>query len=247
MSKRIVWGLLFSVGLLSACHSPDEVTVDQVFAFRDCPEGFVCEKFADGSSRVTVEACVDKGIEVRADQQLTLTLSAGTWEGQDASARSISKSIQADPCVRPTFVTSADVTRIRVDAELLGFRRTLDITLQPARIAVVEVTSTPLPVKAGHLSQIELSAKTGSSGVPTRGTSAVVVATVEPSTAQVGVWPKQVSLDTNGNATVQLLTSVDATRVELKAQVLPPGAGAGAAPLKEETVVFPVAPPPAEG
>lgn len=236
---------LLPILLMSSCYEFPVITAEHVFALSACPANFICEKFADGRSRVTVEACVNEEVETRADEKITLTLPFGRWEGEEATVRSITRSIQEDRCTRPSFITSEDYTKVRVDAELVGFSRTLDIELQPASIVGVELSGVPLPLKAGQQSQLHLRADARNQGTPTRGTSLRITASATPDTAQVGVWPEKSFLDGTGTASIQLLTTSDATEVAVHVVVLPPETDLGPAqPLFEQTLRLPVEPPP---
>ncbi len=230
---------------LLACYEAPTITVENVFDLSACPPDFRCEKVADGRSPVTVEVCVKEEVETRADEKVTLALSSGRWEGEEATVRSISRPLQEDRCTRPSFITDSDFTSVRVDAELVGFSRTLHIALQPAPIVDVELSSVSLPLKAGQQNQLQLRVDARNRGTPTRGSSLRLTASAAPATAQGGLWPDTVFLDDTGTASVQLLATGDATEVSLKVTVFPPETDSGAAePLFEKPLTLPVSPPP---
>lgn len=233
------------VGLvaLCACGGPDvsTVEVDAVLELSECPEGSVCEKVADGRSRVTVRACIPESVRTpRADARLNVTLSAGRWEGQDASVRTVSAPIQNARCFTPTFITSTDPARVRVDAEVQGFRKFIELELQPAPLAELELIPSPLRLRAGQEAQLQVRVRAANGGTPTQGTVvAFSVEDVEPATAQAVVSPASTQVDATGAALGRLLLSSEVTRFTVWLRATPPGAEA---PSLERTFVLTASP-----
>lgn len=243
--RRAWCGGLLALGMLASCGTDLAfVPPEEVLQLSACPEGSRCEKVADGRSRITVEACVPEGVHTpRADAQITLTLSSGSWEGQDASTRTVSASIKTDPCFRPTVVTSTDPGTLRVDAELQGVRQFIEIPLQPATLTAVELVPSPLQPRAGQETQLQVQVRAANEGLPTRGTRVEFqVESTEPAAAQVGLWPDQTELDAQGKAVARLLPSLGVTKVTLRVRAIPPGTSTSVAPI-ERTFTHTVAPP----
>ena len=243
---RGVWLLrIAALGALAGCGTDLAfVPPEQVLEISACPEGASCEKVADGRSRITVEACVPESVHTpRADAQLTLTLSAGQWEGQAASARTVSASIKTDPCFRPTLVTPSALTTIRVDAELKGVRQFIEIPLQPATLTALDLVPSPLQPKAGQETQLQVQVSAANDGLPTLGTRvSFEVVGVEPAAAQVSLWPDQTEVDAQGKALGRMLPSTGVTKVTLRLRAIPPGP-ASPVPTLERTFTLNVAPP----
>lgn len=229
--RRLVTAL--GLGLaLAACDGSDvpTVDVDQVLDFlAECPEGTVCDKVADGRSLVTVRACIkDTVVPPRIDAQLNLTLSAGRWEGQDATTRTVSASIQQDPCFTRRFITGTELSRVRVEAEVKGFRKSIELQLQPAPLTEIELVPAPLQLKAGQENQLQVRVRAQNAGTPTVGTMvAFSVEDVEPATGSAVVWPATTQVDTTGAALGRLLLSSDVTRLTVRVKATSPDAGAG--------------------
>ncbi|WP_224363383.1 hypothetical protein [Hyalangium versicolor] len=220
---------VLALGMIAGCGADlDFVPPEEVLVLSACPEGSRCEKVADGRSRITVEACVPDSVDTpRADAQVTLTLSSGSWEGLDATARAVSASIKTDPCFRPTIVTSTALTTLRVDAELVGVRQFIEIPLQAAPLTALELVPAPLQPRAGQETQLQVSVRAANGGLPTQGTRVVfAIESAEPATAQVGLWPDQTELDTRGQVVARLLPSLGVTQVNLRVQAFPPGSSA---------------------
>lgn len=220
------------------------VPPEEVLEISACPEGTSCEKVADGRSRITVQACVPESVQTpRADAQITLTLSAGQWEGLDASTRTVSASIKTDPCFSPTLVTTTALTTVRVDAELQGVRRFIEIPLQPATLTALELVPAPLQPTAGQETQLQVQVRAAKEGLPTQGTRvSFEVVGVEPATALVSLWPDQTDLDSQGKALGRLLPSPGVTQVTLRLRAIPPDAPSPV-PTLERTFTLNVAPP----
>jgi hypothetical protein len=236
---------VLACGTLAGCGADLAfVPPEEVLELTPCPQGASCEQVADGRSRITLQACVPESVHTpRADAQVTLTLSAGRWEGQDASARTVSASVKTDPCFRPTLVTTTALTTIRVDAELKGVRRFIEIPLQPATLTALELVPSPLQPKAGQEAQLQVQVRAANEGLPTQGTRvAFEVVGVEPATAQVSLWPDQTELDAQGRALGRLLPSPDVTKLMLRIRAIPPGASSSV-PTLERTFTLGVAPP----
>ncbi|MFL5349737.1 MAG: hypothetical protein ACJ8AT_33485 [Hyalangium sp.] len=243
---RGAWLLrIVALGALAGCGTDLAfVPPEQVLALTACPEGASCEEVADGRSRITVEACVPESVHTpRADAQITLTLSAGQWEGQAASARTVSASIKTDPCFRPTLVTTTALTTIRVDAELKGVRQFIEIPLQPATLTALELVPGPLQPRAGQETQLQIQVRAANGGLPTQGTRvSFEVMSVEPATGQVSLWPDQTEVDGQGKALGRMLPSPEVTRLNLRIRAIPPGA-LSSVPTLERTFTLNVAPP----
>lgn len=243
---RGAWLLRLGVlGVLAGCGTDLAfVPPEEVLELSACPEGASCDTVADGHSRITVSACVPESVHTpRADAQVTLTLSAGQWEGQAASARTVSASIKTDPCFRPTLVTTTALTTIRVDAELKGVRQFIEIPLQPATLTALELVPGPLQPVAGQETQLQVQVRAANGGLPTQGTRvSFEVVGVEPATAPVSVWPDQTELDAQGKALGRMLPSPEVTRLTLRIRATAPFAPSSA-PTLERTFTFNVAPP----
>ncbi|WP_224240905.1 hypothetical protein [Hyalangium gracile] len=243
---RGAWLLgVLGLGTLAGCGTELAfVPPEEVLVLSACPEGSRCERVADGRSRITVEACVPESVRTpRADAQVTLTLSAGSWEGLDGATRTVSASIRTDPCFRPTLVTSTELRTLRVDAELKGVRRFLEIPLQPAALEAVELIPGPLQPRGGQESQLQVQVRATNEGLPTQGTRVVFqVEGIEPARAQVALWPDQTELDAQGRVVARLLPSQEVTQVTLRVQAIPPGTSTSVPPI-ERTFTLNVTPP----
>lgn len=233
--KRPAVVLALCLGALGGCgEAPSPVTADEVLELSsDCPEGTACQKVADGQSRVTVRACIrDTVREPLSNVKLNLTLSSGRWENQDASVRTLSAPIQGSRCFSPAFITSTDATRVRVDAEVAGFRQFVEFPLQPAPLKDIALVPAPAQPRAGQETALQfqvLAAK----GLPTQGTSLTFsIEGVEPATAQAVIWPMSVPLDANGAAVGRLLLSSDVTRLTVRVKATTPDVGSGATTLE---------------
>lgn len=194
----------------------------------DCPEGSACEKVADGQSRVTVRACIKDTVrEPLANVSLNLTLSSGRWENQDASVRTVSAPIQGSRCFSPAFITGTDATRVRVDAEVAGFRQFVEFPLQPAPLKDIALVPAPTQPRAGQETALQVQVLTAK-GLPTQGTTLTFsVEGVEPATAQAVIWPMSARLDANGAAVGQLLLSSDVARLTVRVKATAPDVGTG--------------------
>jgi hypothetical protein len=234
-----------ALGVLTGCGA-DLAFVDpeQVLQLTACPEGASCEKVADGRSRITVEACVPESVHTpRADALMSLTLSAGQWEGMTAAVRTVTASIKTDPCFRPTLVTGTSLSTLRIDAELQGVRRFIEIPMQPATLAAVDLVPAPLQPKAGQETQLQVQVQAANDGQPTLGTRVEFeVTSVEPATASVAIWPSQIELDTQGKALGRLLPSSAVTKLTLEVRAVAPGA-ASSVPALERTFTLAVSQP----
>jgi len=217
------------VGLVAlfACDGTDVPTigVDEVLELSECPGDSVCEKVADGRSRVTVQACIPESVRTpRTDARLSLTLSAGRWEGQDASIRTVSATIQNERCFSPAFITSTDLARVRVDAEVQGFRKFIELELQPAQLTELELIPAPLRLQAGQENQLQVRVRAANGGTPTQGTVvSFSVEGVEPGTAQAVISPASTPVDATGAALGRLLLSSEVTRFSVGVRATPPG------------------------
>lgn len=243
MSRR---GALLGLGLVAlccACGGSDVPTVgvDEVLELSACPEGSVCERVADGRSRVTVRACIPESVRTpRADASLSLTLSSGRWEGQDASVRTVSAPIQNARCFTPTFITSTDLARTRVDAEVQGFRKFIELELQPAPLTELELIPSSLRLRAGQENPLEVRVRAANGGSPTQGTVvAFSIEDVEPATEQAVIFPTSTQVDTTGAALGRLLLSSEVTRLTVRLRATPPGTGTSSL---ERTFVLTAAP-----
>jgi hypothetical protein len=217
---------LLALGALTGCGADLAfVPPEEVLALTLCPEGASCETVADGRSRVTVEACVPASVRTpRADARMSLTLSAGRWEGQDSTARTVSASIKTDPCFRPTLVTGTSLSTLRIDAELQGVRQFIEVPLDPATLTAVELVPAPLQPQGGQETQLQVQVRAANGGLPTQGTRvAFEVVGVEPATAKVGLWPDQTELDAKGQALGRLLPARGVTKLTVRVLALPPG------------------------
>jgi hypothetical protein len=233
------------LGLLAlwACGGSQVSTVgvEEVLELSACPEGSVCQKVADGRSRVTVLACIPESVRTpRADAQLTLTLSAGRWEGQDATSRTVSASVQNERCFSPTFITGTDLARVRVDAEVQGFRKFIEVELRPAPLTELELVPSPLRPRAGQEAQLQVRVRAANSGTPTLGTLvAFSVEDVEPATGQAFISPASTQVDATGVALGRLVLSSEVTRLTVRVRASPPGPGEASL---ERTFVLTAAP-----
>lgn len=243
--RRLGAVLVLGLVALGACDGSEvpAVEVDQVLELSECPEGSVCQKVADGRSRVTLRACIPESVRApRQDARLSLTLSSGRWEGQDAASRTVSASIQNSRCFTPAFITSTDPTRVRVDAEVEGFRTFIEIALEPAPLVDIELLPAPLVLRAGQENQLQVQVRAANGGTPTQGTLlSFSVEGVEPSTGQAVIWPASTLLDAQGAALGRLLLSSEVTRLTVRLRATTPEGGTGARAL-ERTFVLTAAP-----
>lgn len=230
----------FLLAAMTACSpfsgEPQAVTSDGVVVLSQCSDaGLACDTVADGVSRVAVTACVANGVaRPRADASVTLTLSAGYWEASSTQGRTISGTLTADGCLRPTFVAAADSLTTRVDAELLGFRASEEIALSPAPLTNIELTP-QLPFRMAGPNVLNVRVRSGR-GSPTRGTS---VALTADANAPVAIYPQTTLVAPDGTASFNILFTQTVQSVSLTATATPPASDAGmAATTTRNVTVF---------
>ncbi|MBL8951711.1 MAG: hypothetical protein JNK82_13095 [Myxococcaceae bacterium] len=186
-----------------------------------CDGGDACSLVADGTSRVTVRACVAEQVQdPLADVTLKLTLSAGTFVGPSEG------SIAAQRCLDAVFTAPSSTQAVRIDAALADFRQSLDVALAPAPLGPIELTPAPAAIAPGATNDLRVRVR-ATQGTPTAGTRvAARIAAQTPATPGVEIWPASTLANADGTATFSVYAGLGVTSVTYEVTATPPGGAA---------------------
>jgi len=215
--NRRALALLATLAACDPLTAPTPVSSDDVLKLSDCPSGLLCTKIADGASTVAVEVCA-LAPDPRADGSVNLTLSAGRWITVSDPAKTISASLKADACFRPSFVTPSDTTSVHIEAEYLGFRASKDLILAPASVASVEIVPQVLPLKTNQLASVNVTAR-ANVGTVTKGTT---IAFSADAASGAIFFPAHAVIDSGNSTMVAVLVTNSVSETTITATASPP-------------------------
>jgi hypothetical protein len=237
--------LLFAPLVAVGCAKSETVHASDVITVVACPDaggGGACQKFADGASLITVEACIpDSVMPLASGLTATLLASAGTWQNAPDKTQpgTFTASLSGNRCTRPTLIAPTNVLSVRVDAQLAGYTSSTTIDLAPAILRTVELTAQP-PFISADTDQILIRAvvRADGLGAPTAGTFVAFDVTPLPGTVYAAAFPSTSVIDSSSSAQTTVIVAPNLKSVTVTATATGPSTPGSDASSKMNTITI---------